>query len=429
VLTGVITGLVPALQASRGDTAAALRGGGQNIAGDRTQHRLRGGLVAVEVALSLILLVGAGLLVRSFGGLMTVERGFETENRLIASVNLPASYSASEATDLTRQLLQRVAVLPPVIGTAAVHIRPLAGGSTGLGFVRPDDPEPEGGVPWASWRLVTPGYFETLGVPILWGRDFNEDDMAAAGEGPMRILISRRMADLLWPGQEPVSRSITLWAGQGDVPAEVLGVVGDMRERGIDAGPTLAVYLPYMVSARWPPDIVIHTAGDPTAVVPAVRSILAELDRNVPLSDIATLEEMVGQSVASRRFLMLLVSLFALLALLLALAGVYGVQSYTVARQTSEIGVRVALGATNLQIFRNVMLQALRPALLGVAFGLGGAYAVSRFMSSLLFEVRPTDPATYAGVAGILAGATLLAAWLPAGKAAKVDPVIAFRAE
>ncbi|UCC67061.1 MAG: ABC transporter permease [Armatimonadota bacterium] len=427
-LTGVITGLVPALQASRGDTAAALRSGGQNIAGDRAQRRLRGGLVAAEVALSLILLVGAGLLVRSFGGLMTVERGFETENRLIASVNLPASYSASEATNLTRQLLERVSALAPVIRAAAVHIRPLAGGSTGLGFVRPDEPEPEGGVPWASWRLVTPGYLETLGVPILAGRDFREEDMAA-GDGPRRILISQRIADLLWPGENPLGRSITLWAGQSDVPAEVLGVVGNMRERGIDAGPTLAVYLPYVSSGRWPPDIVIHTAGEPTAVVPAVRSILAELNPNIPLSDIATLEEMVGRSVGSQRFLTLLVSLFALLALLLALAGVYGVQSYMVARQTSEIGVRVALGATKLQIFRKVILQALRPALLGVAFGLGAANVVSRFMTSLLFEVRPTDPATYAGVAGVLAAATLLAAWLPAEKAAKVDPVIAFRAE
>lgn len=213
------------------------------------------------------------------------------------------------------------------------------------------------------------------------------------------------------------------------MPAQVLGVVGDMRERGVEAGPTLAVYLPYVSGGTWPPDIVIHTSGAPTAVVPAVRSILADLDPNVPVSDIATLEEMVGQSVGGNRFLMLLVSLFASLALVLALAGVYGVQSYTTARQTSEIGVRVALGARKGQILRKVILQAMRPALLGVALGLAGAWMVSRSMASLLFEVRPTDPVTYAGVAGLLCAATLLAAWVPARKAARTDPVAAFRSE
>ncbi|MGD8277659.1 MAG: ABC transporter permease, partial [Gemmatimonadota bacterium] len=428
LVTGVVTGLAPALQAWRGDATTTLRAGGQTIAGSRAQNRVRAGLVAVEVALSLVLLVGAGLLVRSFSGLMTVERGFDTENRLIASVNLPDSYSVAQTTGLTRQLIERVSALPGVVHASAVHIRPLAGGSTGLGFVRPDDPEPEGGIPWASWRLITPGYFETLGVPILRGRDFDERDMSGAGGQP-QVLISERMAELLWPGEDAVGRIVTLWAGQSDVPAQVLGVVGDMRERGVEAGPTLAVYLPYVSGGVWPPDIVIHTSGEPTAVVPAVRSILAELDPNVPLSDIATLEDMVGRSVGGHRFLMLLVSLFASLALLLALAGVYGVQSYTTARQTSEIGVRVALGARKGQILRKVILQAMRPALLGVALGLFGAWMVSRSMASLLFEVRPTDFVTYAGVAGLLCAATLLAAWLPARKAARTDPVAAFRTE
>ena len=430
VLTGVVTGLVPSLNASGRDAALTLRAGGQSVSGSRAQHRLRSGLVAAEVALSLILLVGAGLLIRSFDELLGAERGFETENRLIASVNIPGSYDASEMAELNRQLIESVSALPPVINAAAVHIRPLAGGSTGLGFVRPDQPEPEGGVPWASWRLITPGYFETLGVPIIRGRDFHQDDLAyAMGEGSIPVLISQRIAELLWPGEDPLGRVITLWAGQTDSPGEVLGVVGDMRERGIDAGPTFAVYLPYLSGGSWPPDIVIHTAGEPTAVVPALRSILAEMDPNVPLSDITTLEGMVGQSVGSQRFLMVLVSIFASLALLLALAGVYGVQSYSVAQQTPEIGLRVAIGASKPQVLKRIILQAMRPALFGVVLGLAGAFALSRLMASLLFEVQASDPATYAGVATILVAAALLSAWLPARKATMVDPVIAFRAE
>ena len=324
--------------------------------------------------------------------------------------------------------MERVTALQPVVSAAAVHIRPLAGGSTGLGFVRPDQPEPEGGTPWASWRLVTPGYFATLGVPVLRGRDFNEDDLTFAGDGPLQIIISERIAETLWPEEDPLGQAITLWAGQSDRPGEVIGVVGDMLERGIDQGPTLAVYIPYLAPG-WPPELVVHTAGNPTAVLPGIRSILEEMDPNIPLSDIATMEEMVGQSVGGARFMTVLVSLFAGLALLLALAGVYGVQSYAVAQQTPEIGVRVAIGASKGQILKKVVLQAMRPALLGVIVGLAGAFGLSRFMASLLFQVESSDPGTYAGVAGILMLAALLSAFLPAVRATKVDPVIAFRAE
>jgi len=428
VATGVLTGLVPSLQASKEDTASTLRSGGRSLAGSRAQQRLRGGLVAAEVALSLILLVGAGLLMRSFRELMSVERGFETEDRIMASVNVPDSYGPAEALTLRRTLMDRIRALGPVEAAAAVHIRPLAGGSTGLGFVRPDQPDPEGGIPWASWRLITPGYFETLGLPVLRGRDFTEDDLTFSGEGPAPVIISQRVAELLWPGEDPVGRTITLWAGQSDRPGEVVGVVGDMRERGIQAGPTLAVYLPY-VAPGWPPDLVVHTAGPSAAVVPEIRAILKELDPNVPLSDIATMEQMVGRSVAGQRFIMVLVAVFAGLALLLALAGVYGVQSYSVAQQTAEIGVRKAMGAQKNQILKGVIRQAMRPALLGVVGGLVGAWALSRFLESLLFQVQATDAVTYAGVAVILVLAALFSAWVPAVRATRVDPVVAFRAE
>jgi predicted permease len=428
VLTGVVTGLVPALQASGGDAASTLRAGGQSIAGNRAQNRLRGVLVAAEVALSLVLLVGSGLLIRSFGELMGAEKGFETENRLIASVNIPDTYGPEEFLSFNSQLLERVRALRPVESAAAVHIRPLSGGSTGLGFVRPDQPDPEGGIPWASWRLISSGYFETIGVPILRGRDFTEDDLNFSGEGAFPIIISERIAELLWPGEDPRGRIMTLWAGQTERPGEIVGVAGDMLERGIDQGPTFAVYLPYF-GPGWPPELVVHTAGDPTALVPSLRNILAEMDPNIPLSDIATMEDMVGRSVGSARFITVLVSVFAALALILALAGVYGVQSYSVAQQTSEIGVRVAIGAGKGQILKRVILQAMRPAALGVVVGLGGAFALSRFMTTLLFGVEASDPVTYASVAGLLVVAALVSAWLPALRASRVDPVIAFRTE
>jgi putative ABC transport system permease protein len=428
VLTGVVTGLVPALQASGSDAASTLRSGGQSIAGNRAQQRLRGALVAAEVALSLILLVGAGLLIRSFGELMGAERGFATENRLIASVNVPDTYAPEQFLSFNRQLLERVSALTPVESAALVHIRPLAGGSTGLGFVRPDQPDPEGGIPWASWRLVSPGYFETVGVPLLRGRDINADDLVFAEGAAFPVLISERIAELLWPGEDPLGRIITLWAGQTERPGEVIGVVGDMLERGIDQGPTFAVYLPYF-GPGFAPELVVHTAGSPTALVTTLRNLVAELDPNIPLSDIVTMEDMVGRSVGSRRFIMILVGIFAGLALLLALAGVYGVQSYSVARQTSEIGVRVAIGASKPQILKRVVLQAMRPAVVGVVLGLGGAFALSRFMANLLFVVEPSDPVTYAGVAGLLVLAALVSAWIPARRATQVDPVIAFRTE
>jgi len=222
---------------------------------------------------------------------------------------------------------------------------------------------------------------------------------------------------------------VTLWAGQEGRPGEVIGVVADIRERGLDSEPTLAVYLPFYGIGGWSPDFVLHTSGEPTAVVPALRSLLAELDPNLPLTDIQTLDEIVGASVAERRFVMALVGLFAALSLLLASAGVYGVQAYTVSQQTSEIGVRVAMGAAQGRIIRRIVVQAMGPAVLGIGAGLGAAAGLSRFLASLLFQVGAGDPGTYLGVSGLLLATVLLACWIPARRAARVDPVIAFRSE
>jgi putative ABC transport system permease protein len=429
VLTGIVTGIVPALQASGSDAAQTLRSGAQSIAGNLAQKRLRGALVSAELALSMALLIGAGLLIRSFSELLSVDRGFETENRLVVSVSLPPAYAGEQMEMFLQGFLEQTLQIPTVQAVGAVSGRPISGGSTGLGIARPEEPEPEGGVPWATWRLVTPGYFNAMGIPLVRGRFLDERDrIDAMGEAPLPIVISQRVADLLWPEQDAIGKVAVLWAGQNDQPGEVIGVAGNMRERGLDSDPTLAVYLPYS-GADWPPTFVFHTAGEPTVIVPAVREVLGRLDPNLPLSGIQTMEEIVGSSLASRRFIMSLVGLFATVSLLLAMAGVYGVQAYTVTRQTSEIGIRVAMGAALPRIVRGIVFEAMKPAVLGIGLGLGGAFFISRLMASLLFQVEASDPYTYLGVGVLLMVTALLSSWLPARRASKVDPVIAFRTE
>jgi putative ABC transport system permease protein len=428
ILTGILTGVVPALQSSGTDAAETLKAGSRSVSGSRRQGRLRSTLVAVEMALSLTLLIGAGLLMRSFTQLLAVDRGFETESRLVLGVSLPPSYGPSETDIFIRQFEQQARLDPRVQEVAAVSSRPLTGGSTGLGFTTPDDPEPEGGIPWAQWRLVTPTYMEAMGIPLLGGRFFDGTEaLNPQNDGGIPVVISQRIADLLWPEGEPIGRTMNLWAGQGDRPGEVIGVVGDIRERGLDSDPTYAVYLPYR--GGWPPTFILHTAGEPAAVVPALQAILSGLDGSLPFTNITTMEEILGSSLGERRFLLTLVGIFAGMALLLALAGVYGVQAYSVSQQTSEIGIRVAMGAEGGRIVRRIMLQAMRPALIGITLGLIGAYALSNLLESLLFQVAATDMLTYFGVAGLLAVTAMVSCWLPARRALKVDPVIAFRGD
>jgi putative ABC transport system permease protein len=426
LLTGVLSGLVPALQAPYSNLIQTLREGDRGVSGNRAQKRLRSGLVAAEVALSLALLVGAGLMIRSFYQLTRVDRGFETENRLVFSVSLPGSYDSERTEDLVRRYLERTAALPQVISVSAVSQRPIAGGSTGMGILPASQPqEPGENVPWASWRLITPEYFRTIGITLVRGRFFSETDEMAA---PWTVIISERLAEQLWPGEDPIGKTADLWRGQDGMAAEVIGVVANMRERGLERDPTLAVYLPYY-GTGWSPNIVIHTSGDPAAVVPTMQSMLAELDGSLPVSNIQHFEEIVNDNMAGRRFYMLLLALFAAVALFLALAGIYGVQAYSIQRRTSEIGVRVALGARPEQVLNQILKQGMRPALLGVGLGLAGAIALSRLMSSLLFGVTAGDVFTYIAVAILLTATALVSCYLPARRALHVDPVTALREE
>jgi ABC-type antimicrobial peptide transport system permease subunit len=263
-----------------------------------------------------------------------------------------------------------------------------------------------------------------MGIPLLSGRAFNETDVTLRG-----VVISRTVADLLWAAQDPIGHHLVLWKGQSNVETEVIGVVGNQRERTLDAGPTLTVYVPYYAAGTTPIQFVVQTADDPMLVVPALRSVLSTIDPDLALSDIKSLDAVVAGSLAPRRFNTLLLGFFAGLALLLAMAGIYGVLSYSVARRTSEIGVRVALGASRCTVMVLIISQGMRPVMAGVAVGLVGAFALSRLLSGMLFGVTAADALTYASVALLAILTSLAACYVPARRALRVDPTVVLRYE
>jgi putative ABC transport system permease protein len=426
VATGVLTGLVPGLQMPYGNLLTVLRYGDRGIAGNRRQRRTRSVLVGAETALSLVLLVGAGLLIRSFGGLQRVDRGFDSENRVTFQVSLPGSYTDAErSTQFLKRFLSRVHEIPQVQAAGAVSMQPLGGSTTNTGMVIEERIGDEQAIVLADWRYVTPDYFRSMGIAVVRGRNFTERDRL---ERPYAVIISEPLAERLWPGEDPIGRRAAVDADP-ELMGEIIGVVGGMRERGLQSDPTLAVYLPYYGDSWSPVNFVVHTAGNPGVIVPNLRTVLAEIDPNLPISNIATLDDLVDTSVAGNRFNMLLLGVFAAVALLLALAGIYGVLAYSVTRRTSEIGVRVALGASHGSVLREIVLQGMRPVAIGIAIGLAGALGLSRFLATLLFGIAPTDPMTYAGVAVLLAVAALAACYMPARRALQVDPVTALREE
>jgi predicted permease len=429
VLTGVLTGVTPAVQAARADLAPALREGERGVAGTPRQQRLRAVLVGAEVALTLALLVGAGLLLRSFAALMRVDRGFQTEHRVLVELNLPEHYSAGEgkrAEQFVRDFETRLRSLPQILSVASVSGRPMSPGSTGMGIVSAERPDESREIPWASWRLITRDYFKTMGVVLLKGRTFEEQDLIAK---PWRVIVSQRLADLLWPGQDPVGRQAILWRGQGNQKAEVIGVVGNMRERSLSEPPTLAVYLPAYGAGPDHMYFAIHTTASKESLVPMLRAALSNIDPDLPLSNVQTLDDIVSASTASRRFTVVLLSAFAVLALVLALVGIFGVLSYSVSRQTAEIGVRLALGASHGRVLRFIVVQGMKPVVIGIAVGVAAALLLSRLIANLLFDVTTRDPLTYAVVAALLAATALVACVVPARQVLRIDVISALRSE
>jgi predicted permease len=433
--TGLLSGLAPAWQVPADGIAGALRDGDRSQTGSRGQGRLRAALVTGEVALSFLLLVGAGLLMRSFHQLMSVDPGFQTEHRLLFSISFPNAYYENGAgRRFLDSLFARLATMPQVRSTGAISHRPVEGGDPGMAILAVNGPQLSGTqLPWSQWRVVSPGYFQAIGLPLLKGRLFDEKDLPVWEQRgqpphPHRVVISNRLAGVILPGRDPVGEHVLLWKGQSNLDAEIVGVVGDMRERGLGAARAMTVYINYGPQIV-PGEFVVQTAGDPLKAAPAIRSLIASLDPNLPMSDVRSMEQIIQRSVAPQRFNTILLGVFSGLALLLATTGIYGVLAYTMSRRTPEIGLRVALGASTRSILAMTLAQGMQPALLGVVLGALGASWLSRYFGTLLFRTQPFDPLTNAAVAALLLATALTACYLPGRRATRIDPAIALRVE
>jgi putative ABC transport system permease protein len=434
LITGILFGLAPSLQLSPKRLSESLKQGGRNSAAGESGLRLRRLLTVSEVALSLILLIGAGLLIRSFVGLLRVNPGFETKNILTARFELP-KYSYADATNQAAfytQVMERIRALPGVTAVGATDELPPTMGSHSSGFSiegRPPIDQSDQSLAVQN-RLVTADYFRVMGIPLVGGRVFSESDDAAAI--PV-ALINETFARRFFPNEDPVGQHLRFEAA--NPWSTIVGVVGDVRGFGLDKQPKSEIYfayqqqilLPYHPLARM--HLVVRTASDPSDLAAAVLGAVFELDKNLPPPPAKTMETVLSASISERRSNMLLLAAFAMIALILAGVGVYGVISYSVAQRIPEIGIRMSLGAQPLDIIKLVMRNAMSLVLIGIAIGLGGALALTRWMTSLLFEVRPNDPLTFAVIPTLLALVALLACWIPARRAMRVDPMVALRRE
>jgi predicted permease len=428
VATGLIFGLAPAWQASRPNLNEFLKQGSRTLAGGG-RRQLRGLLVIAEIALALVLLAGAGLLIRSFSRLVDVNPGFDSHHVLAMTVRLPEFKYPDDAKraaffDL---LLRKVDALPGVVSSGAVNSVPILGWQ-GMTLVYIEGRPGQTSIsdtPQGNYRVASPNYLRTLRIPVLEGRFFDErDNKGGAGVA----VISAGMARRYYPGEDAVGKRIKV----NDVQAPwrtIVGIAGDIHDAALDREPEPEFYLPAAQDPWEVMTVLVRTAGDPARLAAAVRSQVWSLDREQPVYDIKTMDEIVAGSVASRRFSMLLVSLFSAFALLLASLGIYGVVSYSVSQRTREIGIRMAMGAQRSEVLRMMLGQGLRLALIGVVCGLAGAYVVTRAMAGLLYEVRPADPLTLAAVSLLLLGVALVATLVPARRAIEVDPTVALRYE
>jgi predicted permease len=431
LLTGLVFGLAPALTATKADLNETLREGGRKSTAGKRDRRFRHALVISEIALAMMLLVGAGLMIQSFRRLMQVDPGFRSEHILALEFTLPTSrYPKNyQVSDFYDRLLERIGALPGVRSAGGTAYLPLSGTrnwfrSFDIEWRPPLPPE----IAETEWRPVTAGYFRTMGIPLTRGRDFTQQDRI---DSPGAVIINERMAQLYWPGEDPTGRRLKLREPRKDEWHTVVGVVGDVRHFGLANEPKSEMYFLYSQIANpwYPMTMVIRTESDPVQLASSVRRAVLNLDPDLPIYNIRTMEELVAQSVAPTRLHLMMFGVFGAVALILAASGLYGVMSYSVTQRMNEIGIRMALGAQKRNVLQLVIVQGMRVTMVGVALGLIGAYIVTRLMSSLLFGVGATDPLTFAVVSAVLSATALAACYLPARRATKVDPLIALRYE
>ncbi len=436
VATGVLFGIAPALQSSKPDLTQALKEGGRvRQSGFRAiggRFSLRGALVISEVALALVLLAGAGLMLNSFARLMRVERGFAAENVLSLNLQLPETYRTNEQIATFRsQTLDRLRALPGVTAAGAVNQLPLGDMLIRGDFRIEGRPAlPEGSL--AIKPTISSDYFRAMGIALRRGREFSDRDTAAA---PNVAVVSESFARRYFAGEDPIGKRVSIFDDSQRQPIwhEVVGVAGDVKQESLVADVYPAIYTPLAQSSRmfllrWL-HFVVRTDGEPMSLAVAAQREIGQVDPELPMISVKTMSQIVAGSVAEQRFQTVLLGIFAALALVLAVLGIYGVMSYAVAQRTHEIGIRVALGAQVRDVLRLVIGQGMALAIVGVAVGLMASLAATRLIKSMLFNVSATDPWTFASVAALLAGAALVACWIPARRASQVDPMVALREE
>ncbi len=434
LVTGVLFGSAPALQMSRGDMHNTLKEGGRSGTADRAGPTLRRVLVVAEVALALTLLSGAGLLIKSFTKLAAVDPGFDPSHLLTFELSLPAlSYPTDTArTAFFNAVMPRLAQLPGVRGAGGATVMPFSGGwSTGSYNVEGYTPPPNGAMPWGDVRYVSPGYFSSLRIAVTRGHTFTDAD----ADGALRVVVvdDQFVRRFMRPGDDPIGRR--MWFGSPAATDStryrtIIGVVEHTKQEGLAADPRPQLYIPYAQADGIDRlTVAVRTVGPPAQYAGAVRAAVQSVDKNEPVAHIRTMDEMIGSSMGQRRLSMVMLGIFAGLALLLASLGIYGVTSYSVTQRSREMGIRMALGARARDVLMMVMRQALALVLGGVAVGLGAAFALTRLMRSQLFDTQPTDPATLTLVSLLLCGVAVLATLLPARRATRVDPVVTLRDE
>jgi putative ABC transport system permease protein len=429
LLTGIIFGLVPAFEVTRFDLHESLKEGGKNIGGGARSHRLRGGFVVAEIALALVLLIGAGLLIKSFSRLQAVDPGFNAKNVLTMSINLPGwKYDSSRKTiDFFKRAVTELQSLPGVEAVGAINYLPLNGPHSGTLVEIEGRPKPPAGHGLYTGICVTDAnYFKVMRIPLKSGRLFSEQE---ATEERHVVIVNETFVRVNLPGEDALGKRVTIYMKDENVPTEIIGVVSDSQHVALDGEPEPMAYWPHPELSYPFMTLVIRTRGEATNIAGAAGTVIHTLDPQQPISEITTMERLLAKSIARSRFNTVLLAVFALVALALAAVGTYGVMSYSVTQRTHEIGIRMALGAGAFDVLQLVLRRGVALAVVGVLIGLAGAFGLTRLMTSLLFEVKPTDAFTFAAVPLSLVVIALVACWIPARRATKVDPLVALRYE